>query len=246
METCFCLLFVLTNAVETNTAMHVPKDLLPNVPKVTKVAVIDVGHVFDYFLEKRYGAELKKIRTAYFATAEKVRDSNSQNVGHALLVSEFHEISRNLETTEKRIYLELRKDVDFGIRKIAEAYGFQIVLGYRAPKESDWFASKRRSKEPIIEETAYSGAIVPLHIDGSVNITWAVIRVAARSGEMERWEKEEQKRPSNENYENHRNPFRAAHHRRGTWHVHSVAVGSRRRNFTHLNESRRRQDGASA
>jgi len=161
----------------------------------TKVAVINIGHVFNHY--KRAAAfktELEKAFEPFKTKAKKLTDEiksweddiRDKKATPQIVENRQELIKRNkreledLSTEMQRLLgkrqednlLTLWKEVNLGITKVSEAYGFQIVLGYGDPLDKgmmDLFPNVNRKMQAMD-----GGASVPLYVHGSVDLSHAV------------------------------------------------------------------------
>ena len=83
------------------------------------------------------------------------------------------EISRVLGKQQEDNLVTLWKEVNMGIKAVADAYGYQIVLGYGDPMEKELlnaFPNVNRKMQAMD-----LGSTVPLYIHGSVDISGIVV-----------------------------------------------------------------------
>jgi Skp family chaperone for outer membrane proteins len=162
----------------------------------TKVAVINVGHVFNnYVRAKAFKAEIDELLRKPKADATKLIDemkmyeAETRKPGLDQKQKEQYEARlRNNKRVLEDMDLEMRKligkkqednlmtlwkEVNIGIEKVSVAYGFQIVLGYGDPMEKDllnMFPNINRKMQAMD-----LGSSVPLYMDPNVDISPIVV-----------------------------------------------------------------------
>jgi hypothetical protein len=82
------------------------------------------------------------------------------------------EIKNLLGKTQEENLVTLWKEVNTGIERVAQAYGFQIVLGYGDPMDKETlnlFPNVNRKMQAMD-----LGSTVPLYVHGSVDLSQAI------------------------------------------------------------------------
>jgi len=168
----------------------------------TKVAVINIGHVFNnYVRAKAFKEELEKAFQPYKEKAKKLTDEmkryddeirgnpamkptdvEQRQARIKVIKRELEDLSvdmqKNLGIRQEENLKTLWKEVNMGITKVSEAYGFQIVLGYGEPLDKamrDAFPNINR-----LMQAMDAGGAVPLYVHGSVDLSHAVTETLNR------------------------------------------------------------------
>lgn len=167
----------------------------------TKIAVINIGHVFNHYVRaKAFKEELEKAFEPYKTKAKKLSDEmktwedeiRKPGVQPNVIETKQAMIKRNKRELEdlgvemqnalgKRQEENLKtlwKEVNMGIEKVSQAYGFQVVLGYGDPLEKgmmDLFPNINRKMQAMD-----AGSAVPLYVHGSVDLSHAVTETLNR------------------------------------------------------------------
>lgn len=161
----------------------------------TKVAVINIGHVFNHYVRaEAFKKELESAFNPFKEKAKKLTDdmkiweeeARKPGATQAVIERNTELIKRNkreledlsvqmqklLGKRQEENLVTLWKEVNMGISKVAEAYGFQIVIGYGDPLEKDMmhlFPNINRKMQAMD-----GGAGVPLYVHASVDLSHAV------------------------------------------------------------------------
>jgi Skp family chaperone for outer membrane proteins len=171
----------------------------------TKVAVINIGHVFNNYI-KAQGFK-KELEAAFAPYKDKIKRNQDQIVEWQKQLQssnldpkqrEFYESSvrknkreledwgvemqRLLGKRQEDNLVQLWREVNLGIQKVSEAYGFQIVLGYGDPLDKELlhlFPNINRKMGAMD-----NGGAVPLYIHGSIDLSHAVTET------LNRWEQQ--------------------------------------------------------
>ena len=167
----------------------------------TKVAVINIGHVFNnYNRAKAFKLQLEKDFEPYKSKAKKLTDEIKQweddmrkpgvppkdvEVRQEYIKRNKRELEdlsiemqRVLGKKQEENLVTLWKEVNMGISKVSEAYGFQIVLGFGDPLDKalmDLFPNINRKMQAMD-----GGASVPLYVHASVDLSHAVTETLNR------------------------------------------------------------------
>jgi Skp family chaperone for outer membrane proteins len=167
----------------------------------TKIAVINIGHVFNnYVRAKAFKTELEKAFEPYKTKAKKLTDdmkvyeeemrkpgtpANVIEQKQALIKRNKRELEdlsiemqNSLGKRQEDNLITLWKEVNMGITKVSEAYGFQIVLGYGDPLDKgmmDLFPNINRKMQAMD-----AGGAVPLYVHGSIDLSHAVTETLNR------------------------------------------------------------------
>ena len=167
----------------------------PATDQGTKVAVINVGYVFQNFERaKAAKAEIEEILRKPKQDAQKLYDDmkawerEAKDPKNTPQKREEYEVAiRNGKRTLEDMQLQVQKlvgkkqednlvtlwkDVNMGIEKVAQAYGFQIVLGYGEPMEKELLALFPNINRKM--QALDQGSTVPLYVHGSVDLSHAV------------------------------------------------------------------------
>lgn len=173
----------------------------------TKVAVVNIGYVFNnYKRAQAFKAQLERDFEPFKAKAKKLTDEMKQWEDDIRAAKdpkvvenrqenikrnkrELEDLSVNMQRmlgkTQEENLVTLWKEVNMGISKVSEAYGFQIVLGYGDPLDKalmDLFPNINRKMQAMD-----AGGAVPLYVHGSVDLSEAV------TGTLNRWIEPQQK-----------------------------------------------------
>ncbi len=161
----------------------------------TKVAVVNIGHVFNKYkraiafkaeLEetlKPFKAKAQKLQEEMKSWAEALRKPGFDPKNKDQYESAIRKNQRELEDMEIQIknmlgkrqednLITLWKEVNMGIDAVAKAYGFQIVLGFGDPMEKnliDQFPNINRKMQAMD-----MGSTVPLYVHSSVDLSTAI------------------------------------------------------------------------
>lgn len=161
----------------------------------TKVAVVNIGHVFNKYLRAiDFKTQLERSFEPFKTKAKKLTDEMKQWEDEARKPGADPKLIENRQELIKRNKRELEdlsgdmqkmlgkkqednlvtlwKEVNLGISKVSEAYGFQIVFGYGDPLDKalmDLFPNINRKMQAMD-----GGAAVPLYVHGSVDLSHAV------------------------------------------------------------------------
>jgi Skp family chaperone for outer membrane proteins len=191
---------LLTGALVTNH-LFAQGSAAPAQPAGTKVAVINIGHVFNnYVRAKAFKEELERAFQPYKDKAKKLTDEmkryedeirnpkiSPQDIEQrqALIKRNKRELEdlsiemqKNLGSKQEENLKTLWKEVNMGVTKVSEAYGFQIVLGYGEPLDKglrDAFPNINR-----LMQAMDAGGAVPLYVHGSVDLSHAVTETLNR------------------------------------------------------------------
>ena len=164
----------------------------------TKVAVINIGHVFNnYVRAKAFKEELEKAFQPYKEKAKKLTDEmkryddeirgnpamkptdvEQRQARIKVIKRELEDLSvdmqKNLGIRQEENLKTLWKEVNMGITKVSEAYGFQIVLGYGDLDDPSVKAFQSVHSTKL--RAADMGCTPTVYIHGSVDITPVVIQ----------------------------------------------------------------------
>jgi Skp family chaperone for outer membrane proteins len=173
----------------------------PQAQPGTKVAVINIGHVFNKYVRAiafkkeledtiaPFKANFKKYQDQGAEWEKQARDPSRTPKEREAAENNVRQIKRTLEdltvdmqkTLGKRQednLVTLWKEVNLGISKVSEAYGFQIVFGYGDPLDKglmDLFPNINRKMQNMD-----AGGAVPLYVHGSVDLSHAVTETLNR------------------------------------------------------------------
>jgi Skp family chaperone for outer membrane proteins len=162
----------------------------------TKIAVVNIGQVFnEYKRAAALKAELERTLEPYKKKGKELADDITKWEGelkkpgvdpttaaryqasiknHKRMLEDMSiEIQNQLGKKQEDNLVALWKEVNMGIKAVAEAYGFQIVLGYGDPMDKDLM-----DKFPNINRKMQAmdlGSSVPLYIHGSVDISPIIV-----------------------------------------------------------------------
>jgi Skp family chaperone for outer membrane proteins len=162
----------------------------------TRIAVVNIGEVFNKYKRAiAIKAELEGTLDPYKKKAKKLNDEikkwsedmtsptfKAQDRPHyesAIVKNqrELQDMDREIKTLlgkkQEDNLVMLWKEVNMGIKAVAEAYGFQIVLGYGDPMEKevlDQFPNVNRKMQAMD-----LGSTAPLYVHGSVDLSKAVV-----------------------------------------------------------------------
>jgi len=161
----------------------------------TKIAVVNIGLVFNkYERAQAFKAELEKTLEPFKAKAKKLTDEMKAwsdemrkpqfdvkmkaTYDGAILKNqrELEDMDRDIKNLlgkkQEENLVTLWKEVNTGIERVAQAYGFQIVLGFGDPMEKDTlnlFPNVNRKMQAMD-----LGSTVPLYVHGSVDLSQAI------------------------------------------------------------------------
>ena len=167
----------------------------------TKIAVINIGHVFNHYVRaKAFKEELEKAFEPFKAKAKKLSDEmktwedeirkgglqpnvvETKQAGIKRNKRELEDLGIDMQNQlgkrQEENLKTLWKEVNMGIEKVSQAYGFQIVLGYGDPLEKgmmDLFPNINRKMQAMD-----AGSAVPLYVHGSVDLSHAVTETLNR------------------------------------------------------------------
>jgi Skp family chaperone for outer membrane proteins len=161
----------------------------------TKVAVVNIGHVFNKYRRAiAFKKELETTLEPFKGKAKKLTDEitgwtqqvqkgevKKENIPHyeAAIVKHRRELE-DMERTVKDLLgkkqednlVTLWKEVNMGVKAVADAYGYHIVLGFGDPMEKemlDLFPNINRKMQAMD-----LGSTVPLYYQASVDLSSAV------------------------------------------------------------------------
>jgi Skp family chaperone for outer membrane proteins len=164
-------------------------------PPGTKIAVVNIGYIFNKYeraiaFKKELEVSLepfknkaKKLTDEMKAWAEETRKpgfdaKNKATYDNAILKNqrELQDMEREIKTMlgqkqEDNLVL-LWKEVNTGIERVAQTYGYQIVLGYGDPIEKDSLNLVPNIKRKM--EAMDVGSSVPLYFHGSVDLSQTI------------------------------------------------------------------------
>ncbi|MBI1830863.1 MAG: OmpH family outer membrane protein [Planctomycetes bacterium] len=171
----------------------------PVVQQGTKIAVVNIGQVFNqYKRAQAFKAELEQTLKPFKDKAKALSDENQKyeaalqqttppldattRIRYQDLITKnkrdledmSKEISRLLGKKQEDNLVTLWKEVNMGIDAVAKAYGFQIVLGYGDPIEKELlhqFPNVNRKMQAMD-----LGSTVPLYIHGSVDLSPIIVQ----------------------------------------------------------------------
>jgi Skp family chaperone for outer membrane proteins len=161
----------------------------------TKIAVVNIGLVFNQYKRAiAFKAELEKTLEPFKAKAKKLNDEakawhddtrkqgfdikNKPTYDAAILKNqrELEDMDREIKVLlgkkQEENLVTLWKEVNTGIERVAQAYGFQIVLGYGDPMDKatlNLFPNVNRKMQSMDQ-----GSTVPLYVHGSVDLSQAI------------------------------------------------------------------------
>ncbi len=167
----------------------------------TKVAVVNIGHVFNkYNRAIAFKTQLEREFEPFKAKAKKLTDEmktwedemrNPKATPKDVETRQEYikrnkrdledlgvEMQRMLGKKQEENLVTLWKEVNMGISKVSEAYGFQIVFGFGDPLDKalmDLFPNINRKMQAMD-----GGAAVPLYVHGSVDLSHAVTETLNR------------------------------------------------------------------
>jgi Skp family chaperone for outer membrane proteins len=161
----------------------------------TKIAVVNIGLVFNQYkraqamkaeLEKTldpFKTKAKKLTDEMKAWSDEIRKPNFDLKNKATYEAAIVKNQRELEDMDREIkallgkkqednLVTLWKEVNTGIERVSQAYGFQMVLGFGDPMEKETlnlFPNVNRKMQAMD-----LGSTVPLYVHGSVDLSQAV------------------------------------------------------------------------
>ena len=161
----------------------------------TKVAVVNIGYVFNqYERAKAFKQDLERTLDPFKTKAKKLteeiegwtkqmRDPSFKKEHQAHYEAAIIKNQRELQDMERTIkdllgkkqetnLITLWKEVNMGIKAVAEAYGYQVVFGYGDPVEKellDQFPNINRKMQAMD-----LGSTVPLYVHPRVDLSKAV------------------------------------------------------------------------
>jgi Skp family chaperone for outer membrane proteins len=160
----------------------------------TKMAVVNIGLVFNKYvranefkqqleeLMKPFKAEGKKLTEemeAWHKARETEKDQKKKEQYEAAILHNKRkledlqrEISKKLGKQQEDNLVQLWKEVNVGIERVAVAYGFQVVYGYGDPMEKELL-----NQFPNINRKMQAmdlGSTVPLYVHGSVDLSQVI------------------------------------------------------------------------
>lgn len=167
----------------------------PQGPTGTRVAVVNIGHVFNkYSRAAQFKAELEETIKPFKEKAKVLTDQmkswheEMQRPNFDPKKKEQYDAGilnnkRQLEDMQRDIQkligkkqednlVTLWKEVNTGIDAVAKAYGFQIVLGYGDPMEKEQlnlFPNINRKMQAMD-----LGSTIPLYVHGSVDLSQVI------------------------------------------------------------------------
>ena len=176
----------------------------PKTPQGTKIAVVNVGGVFNGYgrcvttnalWDPEYRGYLESVgpfkektkkltdeangwedalRHGEVAEKDKVRYEDAIKQNRLELDELNIQINKAHGGYQERKLAALWKDIKLGVAAVARANGYQIVLGYAEPVDKELLTQFPNINRK--KEAMDIGATVPLYIHGSVDITDLVIR----------------------------------------------------------------------
>ena len=161
----------------------------------TKIAVVNIGLVFNqYQRAQAFKADLEKTLEPFKAKAKKLTDEmkawadETRKPGFKIEMKPTYDNAilknqRELEDMDREIksllgkkqeenLVTLWKEVNTGVERVAQAYGFQIVLGYGDPMDKETlhlFPNVNRKMQAMD-----LGSTVPLYVHNSVDLSQAI------------------------------------------------------------------------
>jgi Skp family chaperone for outer membrane proteins len=170
-------------------------------PQGTKIAVINIGYVFNnYDRAKAFKKNLELAVGPYKDKGKAMADDIKKWEGELAKPGIDQKVADNYRAsiiqTKRKLedmgiemqkllgkqqednLVTLWKEVNMGIGKVAEAYGFQIVLGYGDPMDKallDQFPNVNRKMQAMD-----LGSTCPLYVHGSVDLSYAVTETLNR------------------------------------------------------------------
>lgn len=180
----------------------------PTTPQAgTKIACVNVGQVFNnYVRAKAFKEELEKTVAPFKDRGKKLLDDiknmqdAAQKPGFDPKYRDSYELQirknkRELEDMQLEIQkligkrqednmMTLWKEINMGIKAVSESAGYQIVLAYGDPIEKEMQLVPNVSRKM---QAMDSGAIIPIYVHGSADISDWVTRT------LNRWVEDAQK-----------------------------------------------------
>lgn len=162
----------------------------------TRIAVVNIGQVFNQYkraiaikqdLERTidpFKTKAKKLTDEIKKWSEDMRDPKFDPKNTETYQNAIRKNQRELEDLDLQVknllgkkqednLVKLWGEVNMGIKAVADAYGFQIVMGYGDPMDKETlnlFPNVNRKMQAMD-----LGSTVPLYVHGSVDLSKAVV-----------------------------------------------------------------------